>query len=102
MLGCMLEEILNSKVEKLQKRMERPQAPRPVVAGAFCMRFLRYRFLRPLLRNSLKYPPVCPRSFWGVYFCVWAIYRENAKLIKTEKKRFCLQVIIRLKTFKNV
>ena len=41
----MLEEILGSKVEKLQKRMERPQAPRPVVAGAVCTRFLRYRFL---------------------------------------------------------
>ena len=45
----MLEEILGSKVEKLQKRMERPQAPRPVVAGAGCMRFLRYRFLRPFV-----------------------------------------------------
>ena len=88
MPGCMLEEILSSKVEKLQKRMERPQAPRPVVAGAVCTRFLRYRFLPPFCRDLLKYIPAGPRSFSGVYFCVWVIYRENARLVKTEKKTF--------------
>ena len=84
----MLEEILSSKVEKLQKRMKRPQAPRPVVAGAVCTRFFRYGFLPPFLRNSLKYLPEGPRSSLGVYFCVWVIYRENARLVKTEKNTF--------------
>ena len=70
------------------------------VAGAVCMRFLRCRFLRPFLRNSWKYPPAFPRSLWGIYLCVWAIYRENAKLVKTEK-RFCLQATFCLKTEKN-
>ena len=70
------------------------------VAGAVCMRFLRCRFLRPFLRNSWKYPPAFPRSLWGIYLCVWAIYRGNAKLVKTEK-RFCLRATYCLKTEKN-
>ena len=70
------------------------------VAGAVCMRFLRCRFLRPFLRNSWKYPPAFPRSLWGIYLCVWAIYRENAKLVKTEK-RFCLRATYCLKTEKK-